>query len=84
MFWSSAHENLPIHLFTVMSPALIVLPRFFGVRTVTKDQKWEINRLRDVEPYPVGESCRGPSGPPEFRRFLDLRIEFSVSRMMAV
>ena len=38
----------------------------------------------DPGPHPDAELCPGPSDPPEFRRFLDLRIGRSVNQAMCV
>ena len=69
----------PLHTILILNRVLL---RFFRILAVAEGQKQEIGQLWNVETYPDGKSLTEPSEPPEFRRFLDLRIEFLVSQMM--
>ena len=81
-------ENLRIHpLCTILSPirVLVLLPLFFRVLAVIEGRKWEICQLWNAETYSddTGKPSTELSGLPEFRRFLDLRIELLVSQTMS-
>ena len=75
--WPGTKGNLPIHpLCVILSPAPILLRPLFTVLSMIEDQKWEIGWSWSMGLYPDEGSCTEPSDPPEFRRLLDLRIEF--------
>jgi hypothetical protein len=84
-FWSGANGNAPIRLLrTILSPAGILLLPCFGNLAASEGQTLG-HGLREVRgPYPEVEFWEGACNPPEFRRFLDLRVKRSVSAKMRV
>ena len=85
-FWLGAKEHLLIHpLSAVVSPILVLLPPLSGFLTVIEIRNGESAGRGASKSYPDSRgSCPDPPDPPEFHRFLDLRIEFSVRQTMLV
>ena len=78
-------KNLPIPWLSAdLSSTPFLLLSIFGVLSVTVGQKRGNLFAVGYESYLSWESWMGVSGPPEFRRFFDLRFKRSVRKAMLV
>ena len=80
-FWSGAMTSLPVRVLSTvpsLSLALVLPLPLFRVLAVIKIRNGGLICCRIWKPYPDGEPWTGPSDPPEFRRFLDLRTKYQM------